>query len=33
MANKRSKGQLELLKLIKNKNDLPDEDEAFNIYV
>jgi len=33
MANKRSKGQLALLKLIQNKRNLPNKDEVFDIYV
>ena len=33
MANKRSKGQLVLLELIKKKKMLPDKNEIFDIYV
>ena len=33
MANKRSRGQLKLLRLIRDKRNLPTENEIFDIYV
>lgn len=33
MANKRSKGQLEILKIVLLRNRLPTETEVFDVYV